>query len=97
MGSIPTSSGGSSLQIPGIASAQDNDFGIDNLSMGDQGPVYSGRRGLDPRTSSSQSLAPLNGEEDERQLDNKRKLLFIYIHGFMGNDSSFQSFLISLW
>ncbi|KAI0166985.1 hypothetical protein GGR52DRAFT_584830 [Hypoxylon sp. FL1284] len=43
----------------------------------------------DPRSSSSQSLVP---SPSERQDSGRRKLLVIYIHGFMGNDSSFQSF-----
>jgi len=39
----------------------------------------------DPRSSSTQSLLPsLN--------DGRRTLLVVYIHGFMGNDSSFRSF-----
>ena len=42
----------------------------------------------DPRSSSSQSLVPTpTGQEDER-----RTLLLIYIHGFLGNETSFQSF-----
>jgi len=42
----------------------------------------------DPRSSSTQSLVPsLNNEQNER-----RKLLLIYIHGFMGNETSFRSF-----
>ncbi|KAI1391068.1 uncharacterized protein F4822DRAFT_171503 [Hypoxylon trugodes] len=43
----------------------------------------------DPRSSSAQSLVPtpLEGEESGR-----RRLLVVYLHGFMGNDSSFQSF-----
>ncbi|KAK3069045.1 hypothetical protein LTR53_012924 [Teratosphaeriaceae sp. CCFEE 6253] len=42
----------------------------------------------DPRSSSSQSLAPSeNNEQHER-----RKLLLIYLHGFMGNETSFRSF-----
>ncbi|KAI0381752.1 hypothetical protein F5Y04DRAFT_254274 [Hypomontagnella monticulosa] len=43
----------------------------------------------DPRSSSTQSLisAPSDYEESGR-----RKLLVIYIHGFMGSDASFQSF-----
>ncbi|KAL1296993.1 hypothetical protein AAFC00_004589 [Neodothiora populina] len=43
----------------------------------------------DPRTSSTQSLKPvrLSGEQSD-----KRRLLLIYIHGFMGNETSFQSF-----
>ncbi|KAK4219343.1 hypothetical protein QBC37DRAFT_272716 [Rhypophila decipiens] len=41
----------------------------------------------DPRTSSTQSLAPSLASQEQR-----RTLLVIYIHGFMGNDSSFRSF-----
>lgn len=41
----------------------------------------------DPRSSSTSSLAP-----SESQRDGRRKLLLIFIHGFMGNELSFQSF-----
>lgn len=41
----------------------------------------------DPRSSSTQSL----GITDEAQ-NGRRTLLLIYIHGFMGNETSFQSF-----
>ncbi|KAG6076288.1 hypothetical protein E4U33_001872 [Claviceps sp. LM78 group G4] len=41
----------------------------------------------DPRTSSTQSLVPSVSEAETR-----RRLLVIYIHGFYGNDQSFQSF-----
>ena len=41
----------------------------------------------DPRSSSQQSLVPENTGHDER-----RKLLLIYIHGFMGAETSFLSF-----
>ncbi|RFU75155.1 hypothetical protein TARUN_7089 [Trichoderma arundinaceum] len=41
----------------------------------------------DPRTSSSQSLAPSRSDSDTR-----RTLLLVYIHGFYGNDQSFRSF-----
>lgn len=42
----------------------------------------------DPRTSSMQSLVP-----DERARgDTRKRLLLIYIHGFMGTETSFQSF-----
>lgn len=44
-------------------------------------------RSLDPRTSSTQSLAPSRVSQEQR-----RTLLVVYIHGFMGNDSSFRSF-----
>ncbi|KAI1363460.1 hypothetical protein F5Y08DRAFT_240489 [Xylaria arbuscula] len=43
----------------------------------------------DPRTSSTQSLTPSLPAYEEVE---RRKLLVIYIHGFMGNDTSFQSF-----
>ncbi|KAF2201823.1 hypothetical protein GQ43DRAFT_480397 [Delitschia confertaspora ATCC 74209] len=42
----------------------------------------------DLRSSSTQSLVP----EPESQWTGRRKLLLIYIHGFMGNETSFQSF-----
>lgn len=41
----------------------------------------------DPRSSSTQSLVPAEGERHDR-----RTLLLVYIHGFMGNETSFQSF-----
>ncbi len=41
----------------------------------------------DPRSSSTHSLVP-----SESAQVNKRTLLLIYIHGFLGNESSFQSF-----
>ena len=44
---------------------------------------------LDPRATSSQSLAP-SPTEDTRP--NKRRLLIVYIHGFIGNEDSFRSF-----
>lgn len=41
----------------------------------------------DPKSSSTQSLVPSESREGER-----RRLLLIYIHGFMGSETSFQSF-----
>lgn len=41
----------------------------------------------DPRSSSTQSLVP-----DEAERNGRRTLLLVYIHGFMGNETSFQSF-----
>ena len=41
----------------------------------------------DPRSSSTQSLVPSQNEYSGR-----RRLLVIYIHGYQGNDTSFQSF-----
>lgn len=43
----------------------------------------------DPRTTSTQSLTPSRGEEKQ---DVKRRLLVIYIHGFIGSEDSFHSF-----
>lgn len=51
------------------------------------GAGYNGADYRDPRTSSTQSLTPSDYNEHE-----KRKLLLVYIHGFMGNDNSFQNF-----
>ena len=49
---------------------------------------HEGTRGFntrDPRSTSTESLTPeVNGE--------KRTLLLVYIHGFLGDESSFQSF-----
>lgn len=42
----------------------------------------------DTRLSSMHSLAP----EEQDESDHRRKLLLIYIHGFMGDESSFRSF-----
>ncbi|KAM3081058.1 hypothetical protein ACMFMG_005014 [Clarireedia jacksonii] len=44
-------------------------------------------RSQDPRSSSTHSLVP-----SENGRDGRRKLLLIYVHGFMGNETSFQSF-----
>ncbi|GAB1739772.1 hypothetical protein NU219Hw_g4709t1 [Hortaea werneckii] len=44
---------------------------------------------LGPRTTSTQSPTPLHGE-DQRNV--KRRLLVIYIHGFIGSEDSFHSF-----
>ncbi|KAI1847230.1 hypothetical protein JX266_006770 [Neoarthrinium moseri] len=53
------------------------------------GGGYTNLHAHDPRTSSAQSLAPSIPDTGEQPT---RTLLIIYIHGFMGNDSSFQSF-----
>ena len=42
----------------------------------------------DPRSSSMQSLVPHSSTEG----NDIRTLLLVYIHGFMGNETSFQSF-----
>jgi len=44
-------------------------------------------RSNDPRSSSTHSLVP-----SESGRDGRRTLLLVYIHGFMGNETSFQSF-----
>ncbi|KAK4155938.1 hypothetical protein C8A00DRAFT_31189 [Chaetomidium leptoderma] len=44
----------------------------------------------DPRTSSTQSLVP--STDDGSEDGHRRRLLVVYIHGFMGNNSSFRSF-----
>lgn len=57
--------------------------------------VYPHYESMDPRSSSSQSLAPSEYSEPagcERDGAQRRTLLIIYIHGFMGNDRSFRSF-----
>ena len=41
----------------------------------------------DPRSSSTQSLRPTESAREGR-----RTLLLVYIHGFLGNEMSFQSF-----
>jgi hypothetical protein len=45
-------------------------------------------RSQDPRTSSTHSLVASEQGQDDR----RRTLLLVYIHGFMGNETSFQSF-----
>lgn len=47
-------------------------------------------RSNDPRSSSTHSLLP--AESGRNGGDGRRTLLAVYIHGFMGNESSFQSF-----
>lgn len=49
--------------------------------------IYPGWRSQDPRSSSALSLVPSRAGDEQR-----RTLLMVYIHGFMGNDSSFRSF-----
>jgi len=48
----------------------------------------------DPRSSSTQSLVPEESDNATREArgDARRTLLLVYIHGFMGNETSFQSF-----
>lgn len=42
----------------------------------------------DPRSSSTQSLVP----DPTLEESGRRRLLLVYIHGFMGNETSFRSF-----
>jgi pimeloyl-ACP methyl ester carboxylesterase len=58
----------------------------DSIALGltAKGPWSSG----DPRSSSQQSLVPSDSDPQH----GRRKLLLIYIHGFMGNETSFRSF-----
>lgn len=51
--------------------------------------LYSHNAPFDPRTSSTQSLV---SSMDTGELGGRRTLLVVYIHGFMGNNSSFRSF-----
>ncbi|KAK4143739.1 uncharacterized protein C8A04DRAFT_28523 [Dichotomopilus funicola] len=53
------------------------------------GPQWGAR---DPRTSSTQSLVPSTQDGNDHGEGRKRKLLVVYIHGFMGDNSSFRSF-----
>lgn len=47
----------------------------------------------DPRSSSQQSLVPADdAATDVASRAGRRRLLLIYIHGFMGNETSFRSF-----
>ncbi|KAM0803463.1 hypothetical protein BDR22DRAFT_791861, partial [Usnea florida] len=49
----------------------------------------------DPRSSSTQSLVPHDNtstDGDGNRTDGRKTLLLVYIHGFMGNETSFQSF-----
>jgi hypothetical protein len=59
-------------------------------STNDAPPPYSimGLSSQDPRSSSTQSLVPDPALEDT----GRRRLLLVYIHGFMGNETSFRSF-----
>lgn len=66
--------------------------GPPQASTGSENPPKYTLGGLhknDPRTSSTESLTPSLPEYEEIE---RRILLVIYIHGFMGNDTSFQSF-----
>lgn len=66
-----------SIAAPPPYTAQDNTRGSQVVSEQ--------WRSQDPRTTSTESLVPLGQ-------NGRRTLLLIYIHGFMGNETSFQSF-----
>ena len=51
-------------------------------------PLESSWSSQDPRSSSTQSLVPHQSTEANR----KRTLLLVYVHGFLGKETSFQSF-----
>ncbi len=91
MGAPPAASGRSSLQLrPGDTQVHLADK--PEAAVG-AGLVYPQWSGTDPRTSSAQSLTPSSVGESAAERDGpKRTLLVVYIHGYMGNDSSFQSF-----
>ena len=63
----------------------------ENAYLHDAPPKYeehwAGREPGDPRSSSMHSLLPADSNGDGR-----RRLLLVYIHGFMGNETSFRSF-----
>ncbi|KAK5946934.1 hypothetical protein PMZ80_001079 [Knufia obscura] len=53
-----------------------------------QNHPYGGGTGMDdPRSNSTQSLHPV-----ESAGENRRRLLLVYLHGFMGTETSFKSF-----
>ncbi|EXJ71244.1 uncharacterized protein A1O5_05050 [Cladophialophora psammophila CBS 110553] len=68
------------------ASNGDDDYLLPTISPNPNSSVYLG--GLhDPRASSTQSLQAVTSPGD-----NRRTLLVVYIHGFLGTESSFKSF-----
>lgn len=81
MGRLSPSSSRSSLQVL-----------TPTAYMEDDAPAHALWRSRDdPRTSSTQSLAP-SLDEAGAGAGARRTLLVVYVHGFMGNDSSFRSF-----
>ena len=58
-------------------------------------PLTNSWTAQDPRSSSTQSLVPHDNSStdgDGNRTDGRRTILLVYIHGFMGNETSFQSF-----
>ncbi|KAK5663114.1 hypothetical protein OQA88_6531 [Cercophora sp. LCS_1] len=81
-------SGQSSLQLPGAANSLNSQQGTHTTDHGANRPYLMTQwKSRDPRSSSTQSLLPSLTDQEGR-----RTLLIIYIHGFMGNDTSFRSF-----
>jgi hypothetical protein len=63
------------------------------LHLSPAAPASLGHFYHDPRNSSQASLLPLeHGSEHRVHRHSRRTLLLVYIHGFMGNETSFQSF-----
>ncbi|KAK4127376.1 hypothetical protein N657DRAFT_641367 [Parathielavia appendiculata] len=85
--------GPATLQVPDAAAGDRWPLGPPGASTSDPSSLstlqWSSR---DPRTSSTQSLTPSSDDEDNAGALQKRTLLVIYIHGFMGDKSSFRSF-----
>lgn len=71
----------SSLEVPSLGGRRR----FSPLTGGTRG--HCGAYSEDPRSSSTQSLVPSQAESS-----GKRRLLLIYIHGYQGTDTSFQSF-----
>lgn len=61
---------------------------VPNFDGGSRG--FHGVFPKDPRSSSTQSLVP--SQSDYRNNNGRRRLLVVYIHGYQGTDTSFQSF-----
>ncbi|KAL9075360.1 MAG: hypothetical protein Q9161_001737 [Pseudevernia consocians] len=58
-------------------------------------PLTNSWTAQDPRSSSTQSLVPhddSHADGEGNRTDGRRTLLLVYVHGFMGNETSFQSF-----
>lgn len=69
---------GDDIPPPSYESVEAGSFGNDHPTLARN----------DPRSRSTQSLVPSPSDEQ----GDRRKLLLIFIHGFMGNETSFQSF-----
>ena len=91
----------SAASLPDRAATDNPTFHVDDNSESERPPSYAETAptynsqplsrswsSQDPRSSSTQSLVPHASIEQ----NGKRTLLLVYIHGFMGNETSFQSF-----